>query len=304
MREKQREMVAAQIAYSVEKALIAEVELSPKPGLVDAHSTGAHHDMDLSLFLRSAKSLTPFFKQMAIVSWNHPIDQELREKIAEIGRQAEKAMLKATNGVNTHKGAIWVMGLLSSVISQKISGNESLDYPQLFETVGKLAAFPDSKFQTKQKSHGLVVKKKYGVNGAYEEAVLGYPNLAHALTSYESFSTDSKEQKQLHMLLVLMSTIEDTCVLHRSDETTLFKMQKLAYDASKRLLPNPSFSELLRFCQKKQISPGGSADLLAAGIFLVEVKSWEKKPRKRSCSRSTLVKHISIQFVIKITPKS
>ena len=60
MREKQREMVAAQIAYSVEKALIAEVELSPKPGLVDAHSTGAHHDMDLSLFLRSAKSLTPF----------------------------------------------------------------------------------------------------------------------------------------------------------------------------------------------------------------------------------------------------
>ena len=106
------------------------------------------------------------------------------------------------------------------------------------------------------------------------------------------------------MLLVLMSTIEDTCVLHRSDETTLFKMQKLAYDASKRLLPNPSFSELLRFCQKKQISPGGSADLLAAGIFLVEVKSWEKKPRKRSCSRSTLVKHTSIQFVIKITPKS
>ena len=143
--------------------------------------------------------------------------------------------------------------------------------------MGKLAAFPDSKFQTKQKSHGLVAKKKYGVNGAYEEAVLGYPNLAHALTSYESFSTDSKEQKQLHMLLVLMSTIEDTCVLHRSDETTLFKMQKLAYDASKRLLPNPSFSELLRFCQKKQISPGGSADLLAAGIFLVEVKSWEKK---------------------------
>ncbi len=98
--------------------------------------------------------------------------------------------------------------------------------------MGKLAAFPDSKFQTKQKSHGLVVKKKYGVNGAYEEAVLGDPNLAHALTSYESFSTDSKEQKQLHMLLVLMSTIEDTCVLHRSDETTLFKMQKLAYDAS------------------------------------------------------------------------
>ncbi len=141
MREKQREMVAAQIAYSVEKALIAEVELSPKPGLVDAHSTGAHHDMDLSLFLRSAKPLTPFFKQMAIVSWNHPIDQELREKIAEIGRQAEKAMLKATNGVNTHKGAIWVMGLLSSVISQKISSNESLNYPSIIRNCGKISCF-------------------------------------------------------------------------------------------------------------------------------------------------------------------
>ena len=164
-----------------------------------------------------------------------------------------------------------------AIISKRILAMKSIDSQVYFLGYEGLAAFPDSKFQTKQNSHGLVAKKKYGVNGAYEEAVLGYPNLAHALTSYESFSTDSKEQKQLHMLLVLMSTIEDTCVLHRSDETTLFKMQKLAYDASKRLLPNPSFSELLRFCQKKQISPGGSADLLAAGIFLVEVKSWEKK---------------------------
>lgn len=114
----ERKAVTQQLAALVEEALIAEVTLSPKPGLVDALDAGAHSDMDYALFLKSAKTLTPF-EEMAQIAWHHAIDQELRERIAEIGRKAEKAMLIATNGINTHKGAIWAMGLLISVIAQK-----------------------------------------------------------------------------------------------------------------------------------------------------------------------------------------
>lgn len=81
--------VTQQLAALVEEALIAEVTLSPKPGLVDALDAGAHSDMDYALFLKSAKTLTPFFEEMAQIAWHHAIDQELRERIAEIGRSGK-----------------------------------------------------------------------------------------------------------------------------------------------------------------------------------------------------------------------
>ncbi len=101
--DERKKAVTQQLAALVEEALLAEVTLSPKPGLVDALDAGAHSDMDYALFLKSAKTLTPFFEEMAQIAWQHAIDQELREKIAEIGRKAEKAMLIATDGINTHK---------------------------------------------------------------------------------------------------------------------------------------------------------------------------------------------------------
>ncbi len=282
--ENRKKAVAKTLAHLVEKALIEEVSLSPKPGLVDALDTGAHGDMDLALFLKSAKTLTPFFEEMARVSWNHPIDQKLRENIAEIGRAAEKEMMAATNGINTHKGAIWVMGLLISVISQRISKEKSLRFAAVFSEVSRLAAFPDSRYQPKKASHGHVVKQKYGVNGAYEEAVLGYPHLSLALEAYKAFPGASNKQKQLHMLLTLMSTVEDTCVLHRSDRQTLIEMQELAKKASQKKWPNPNFLVLADFCQKKHISPGGSADLLSASIFLLSVEAWAAKTKNLKIS--------------------
>lgn len=282
--ENRKTAIAKTLARLVEKALIEEVSLSPKPGLVDALDTGAHGDMDLALFLKSAKTLTPFFEEMALVSWDHSIDQRLREDIAEIGREAEKEMMAATNGINTHKGAIWVMGLLISVISQRMSQNLSLRFEDIFSEVSRLAAFPDSRYQPKKATHGHVVKQKYGVNGAYEEAVLGYPHLSLALEAYKAFSGASNKQKQLHMLLTLMSTVEDTCVLHRSDRQTLIEMQELAKKAGEKTWPNPDFLVLADFCQKKHISPGGSADLLSASMFLLSVEEWAAKSRKTAIS--------------------
>lgn len=122
------------LAQLVEEALIAEVTLSPKPGLVDAIDSGAHHDMDQVLFQRSARALTPYFEEMALVSWGSSMSQELREAIAAIGRKAEQEMLAATGGINTHKGAIWALGLLISAVSSQLSRKQRIFYQKSFLT--------------------------------------------------------------------------------------------------------------------------------------------------------------------------
>lgn len=265
------QMMIKQLAGLVEQALVDEVQLSPKPGLVDAYNNGAHTDMDASLFIKSAQALTPFFEQMAQAAWNHPVDQTLRETIAQIGRAAEQAMFEATNGVNTHKGAIWVMGLLVSVYAHQISMHQSTQIKTVLKTVSQLAQFPDERYTPQNVTHGAVVKKRYRVNGAYEEAVLGYPHILLAIQTYQKWQTSAPQQVQLQMLLTLMGSVADTCVLHRSDQQTLIKMQQLAIQAGQNALPNDRFTALIQYCQAHHISPGGSADLLAASLFVLAV---------------------------------
>ncbi len=272
MINKTQQIVMKQLAGLVEQALVDEVCLSPKPGLVDARNNGAHSDMDLALFIKSARALTPYFEQMAQAAWQQPISQTLRETIAHIGRKAEQAMFKETNGINTHKGAIWVMGLLTTVYAQRISTGQSIQTDELLKLVSCLAQFPDSRYQNKQLTHGEAVKQRYRVNGAYEEAVLGYPHISLALETYAKWQTATPQQYQLQMLLTLMSSVTDTCVLHRSDQGTLIEMQRLAKSASQTSLPNVSFVNLQKYCHQKYISPGGSADLLAASLLIIAVK--------------------------------
>src|ERR1700720_4960682 len=103
---------AARLAGLAREALIAEAELTPKPGLVDRRGAGAHTDLSLSIMKRSAFTIEPYFCEMAFISNRTHPGQALRERLAVIGRDAERAMLKATGGSNSHKGAIWILGLL------------------------------------------------------------------------------------------------------------------------------------------------------------------------------------------------
>ena len=105
---------AVRIAALARQALIAEAELTPKPGLVDRRGAGAHTDLSLAVMRCSALAIEPYFREMALIAGaTHP-SQVLRERLAVIGRSAEHAMVKATGGANSHKGAIWVLGLLSA----------------------------------------------------------------------------------------------------------------------------------------------------------------------------------------------
>lgn len=278
-RADERETYCYTLAKAAEAALIAEVTLSPKPGLVDSRSRGSHDDMDHALFVRSAESLTPYFEKMARCAWRHEIDQELREMIAEIGRAAEDAMFAATGGVNTHKGAIWTLGLLISVLSSRISLGRHIAEPAIFSAVSCLASFPDTRYEVKKQkqSHGQAVKRQYGTLGAAGEAIAGYPHIQIALAEYRKRLGISETKRQLHMLLALIASLDDTCILFRSNAKILSQVKSLAAQANQAPLPNPAFSKLQHLCQKERISPGGSADLLAASLFLLAVENHEQK---------------------------
>lgn len=271
--------VCWELARAVEQSLIEEVSLTPKPGLVDCDSNGTHKDMDYLLFIKSANVLTPYFYEMAQAAWGKPINQKLREEIAEIGRIAEAAMYKATNQVNTHKGAIWALGLFISVAANQISQKSQLDTALLFEEVAKLAAFPDTGIKKSIETHGNAVKKIYKVSGAYGEAVSGYPHVQVALKEAEKHRLESKEICELHMLLAIISSLDDTCILYRSNQQTLNKVRSLAATANCEGIKSKAFNQLVDYCKEQGVSPGGSADLLSVAIFIqsLEKKNWNNK---------------------------
>ncbi|HWT70690.1 MAG TPA: triphosphoribosyl-dephospho-CoA synthase, partial [Oxalicibacterium sp.] len=109
---------SAHLATLAVQALIAEVTLTPKPGLVDLRGRGAHRDLDWPLMCDSASALHPAFQAMAVAGATIVDPQTLREELGRIGREGEAAMLRATRGVNTHRGAIWSLGLLLAAAAQ------------------------------------------------------------------------------------------------------------------------------------------------------------------------------------------
>jgi triphosphoribosyl-dephospho-CoA synthase len=251
-------------------SLIEEVELTPKPGLVDSANSGAHNDLTIDLMRKSAESLEAAFKEMASVSYGLSPSQALREEIAAIGRKGEKTMFKATGGINTHKGAIWALGLL---VSAAAIGKGSYTIEKIVEVAGEIARFPD-RYCPIVKTNGSRVATKYGVNGARGEAQRGFPHIMHfslpALMRARAQGM-SEDDAQLCALLALIAHLDDTCILHRGGAEAL----SFAKSQAAAVLNVGRFSELQNLNDeftRRNISPGGSADLLAATLFLDKIQ--------------------------------
>ncbi|AET60945.1 triphosphoribosyl-dephospho-CoA synthase MdcB [Paenibacillus terrae HPL-003] len=266
--------LAVALAAKAVKALMEEALLTPKPGLVDARDNGSHSDMSIDLMLGSARSLENTFREIANVSYQHPVNQALREKIAQIGRDGEKVMLRTTNGVNTYKGAIWALGLLVSARAV-LSGER--DPLQIMSVAGKIASFND-RYRPVQQTNGQSVKKRYAVMGAEEEARLGFPHIRdNALPTLLNARAcgRTEEEARIKALLALMASVDDTCILHRgqwSDLMTIKQMSGafLAADGFSTQSGRKLFYRLSEYCKFRRLSPGGSADLLAATLFLID----------------------------------
>lgn len=265
--------IADELAIKAVTALVDEAILTPKPGLVDTRNSGSHSDMSIELMLKSARALERTFKEIAVISYLHPINQELREKIAFIGRHGEKEMFAATGGINTHKGAIWALGLLVSAMA---SSPAEQDPVKLLELAGQISSFKD-RYQPILPTHGQTVKKKYPVMGAKEEAQLGFPHIRDVslpalLRAREAGKRD--QEAQIEALLSLVALVDDTCILYRGTWSDLLEIKRLAneflvQDGFKTQSGRMIFDLLTKYCEERNLSPGGSADLLAATLFLV-----------------------------------
>lgn len=246
------------VADLAERALRLELDTTPKPGLVDRRDNGAHKDMDYALMSKSISALRPYLTRLAVESAKD-IDPA---KIKEIGIEAEKAMLKATGGVNTHKGALFCIGLSVAAASNLASATGSVQVYSFKELVSRAA----SEIPAAQGTHGAEAKRSFKVGGALENARGAYPELfADWLPYYLSLEGDPFRCHKT--LLHIMTTLDDTNILHRRGEEGLAR----AKSEAARLLEDFSesgLSSLNKDFIRENISPGGSADMLSLTIFI------------------------------------
>jgi triphosphoribosyl-dephospho-CoA synthase len=260
--------LADRLADMAVDALIDEADLSPKPALVDRRGNGAHNDLHLGLMHASALSLWPTFKSMAEAAIEFgEIGLPLREALGRIGREGEQAMLATTHGVNTHRGAIWALGLLTAAAA--------LEPRTITLNAAKLAQLND-RHAPQSMSHGAQVAQRYGARGAREEAQLGFPSvMQRGLPQlHQSRRQNAGEQNaRLDALLAIMTELADTCVLYRAGPEGIRAMQRgaqavLDAGGSATLAGRRQLHELDNQLLALNASPGGAADLLAACLFI------------------------------------
>ena len=241
---------AETLGEMAENALLAEVHFTPKPGLVDEANNGAHRDMDVPLFERSAHALRPCFEEFVRLG----IQGASPAALQQAGVRAEQAMFAATGGVNTHKGAIYSGALLLHAAGRLLSGEEEGD-------LCELAAQTAASIPAPTGTHGAAVRAQCG--GIRTEAVSGYPTAQAVLRQL-------RQSGPLDALLLSMSRLDDSTLWHRggAEGAQLVRSRAadiLAAPASEREARTRRLdAELI----ERNLSPGGSADLLAMAFFL------------------------------------
>ncbi|WP_049855210.1 triphosphoribosyl-dephospho-CoA synthase [Dickeya fangzhongdai] len=260
------------LAEAATRCLIEEARLSPKPGLVDSRGSGAHQDLTLALMERSARSLTDTFHTLALQSWQRPVDAALRQLVGRVGREGEQRMMLATGGVNTHRGAIWALGLLVSAAAMLGGVGDS---QAIADTAARLARLPDSAAPTVF-SKGRRATQRYQVPGAREEAQQGFPHitrLALPQLLHSRRQGAGEDAARLDALMSIMTSLSDTCVLSRAGLDGLETMQRgaravLAAGGVSRPAGRQALAQLDAHMLALNASPGGAADLLAATLLL------------------------------------
>jgi triphosphoribosyl-dephospho-CoA synthase len=255
------------------RALYAELALHPKPGLVSPLDSGSHDDMDMTTFMRSLFALRGYYRDIAAAGARGADFATLQA----LGIAAERRMLSATGGVNTHRGAVFGLGLLAAAAGWLRRTGKPLGGQAFGDAVATqwgddiLAASPRA-----PDSNGAQAIRRYGVRGARQEAAEGFPTLFKVALPTLSRTFDilgCEERAMVQTLFALMAALEDTNLLHRGGPAGLTFVQAEA----QRFLDHggvfrPGWrAEALALhdaCIARRLSPGGSADMLAAAWFV------------------------------------
>lgn len=312
----QPDRVSTYVAECALEALLLEVAATPKPGLVDRRNNGAHRDMNFYTFIRSALSLRPHFALMAQAGQDlaQKPPQELFNYVRILGLAAEKDMFAATNNINTHKGALFALGLLCASagqaccrsadrsgwqpaalgqfvaqMSQGLCQRELADLntlaaqatnaTQATGAVSLTNAEPDIKVRpTAALTHGQRMYLQYGACGARGQAESGF---AQVIEKYLPYLRDLKKQQLdqdeilVRTLLLIGADLDDTNILNRVGATKA-AWAKEACAALHEHYTHEAACQLDDLFIKERISPGGSADLLSVTIFLDKLAASEK----------------------------
>jgi len=274
--------------YAVD-ALVDEAMLTPKPGLVDMRGSGAHHDLSWLLMCRSAHALHPAFVRMAEAGACITDPLLLRRRIGAIGREAESAMMAATGGVNTHRGAIWALGLLVTAAAQSEAG---ADGAAIATAAGALAAIDDPGAPARTGNKGELACRTHGVGGARGQARAGFPAVLHGalpMLRQARARGDSEAQARVNALLAVMATLDDTCLLARGGRPALAATQAgarrvLALGGVKSAAGRAALRALETRMRRLHVSPGGAADLLAAALLLDRLERLQREPIEETTS--------------------
>ena len=253
------------IAHLATQALQAELDTTPKPGLVDKDNNGAHRDMDYALMQRSIDTLHPYFVKFALLGCADALPTHT--SIRDIGIEAERAMLSATNGVNTHKGALFSMGL-AVVAAAHEKNTDSLQ-----TTIKALAAsFPDTNGTHGSKAK-LLSKGTTAIKGALDNAREGYEML---FAEWLPFYIERRKERDAHTLhktlLRIMCDLDDTNVIYRTDLATAEEVKQEAR-ALLDSFAEAALKDMDRRYTARNISPGGAADMLSLTAFIGSIQT-------------------------------
>jgi holo-ACP synthase / triphosphoribosyl-dephospho-CoA synthase len=271
---KQRETVIVKKLSSLAlKAILYEISLTPKPGLVDKFSNGSHTDMNFQAFINSSTAISPFFDELALAGYTFQGNDYTRALpvIRNIGLRMESAMFVATGNVNTQKGIIFLMGLSLFACGRLYSQGDLFDTEAFRgiiknickDIVNKELAAPSGS----QMSHGEEIYLKYGFSGARGEAESGFRTVFEFGLPHLKGVPELNDRVLIECFLVIAANNNDTNILYRRGKDTLSDFKALCKKALENF-PDENYSGVIEYCKSENISPGGSADLLAVSIFV------------------------------------
>ena len=271
------------------ESMLIEVSVTPKPGLIDKNNSGAHRDMSFFTFMKSAASLNRSFEDFAeagIKAGQENLSPVLLfPELRKIGVIAENEMFRATQGVNTHKGEIFSLGILSAAAGflSSLSGlsGKNINSDSVMKMAGEicegLCARDFAEARTKSRNaltNGEKIFIDYNITGIRGEAESGYKTVKNiALPALKKYLSEGycMNDSLAKTLIHLIAFAEDTNIISRHDLNTA---KKVMISARKILDDGAKLEDIFMLDQEfiqKNISPGGSGDLLAVTYFLYEL---------------------------------
>ncbi|WP_040210115.1 triphosphoribosyl-dephospho-CoA synthase CitG [Clostridium polynesiense] len=281
MKENNKEDIIYNLTESAVRAALYEVSSYPSPGLVSPISRGAHKDMDFYTFIDSTSSLIKPFMKFAEIGYCDKDQKEIFDNIRLPGRFGEELMLKRTKGVNAHRGLLFILGITIAAVSNTLYNGGS--FSEIKNTIIKMTyGIVDKELKNinkyKKLTHGEKLFIDYGVTGIRGEAEKGFPLVfENSLRVYKEAINLGERERMVHTLISIMQFCEDTTILHRHS----FEVLKYVQEKSRNILSlggmytsegKESIYSLDKDFIERNISPGGSADLLALTVFLSDIE--------------------------------